>query len=760
MSRFYLWILAGVLMIIVVPGCGRDETDPGSRMEKAGTFFAKKNYHQAVDIYRQIVADDPGSIKAWSELARACIQLGDTQGAIDAYQRIIRLDPVHVEALLSLARFDILEGETKTAEERIARVLQSAPENTEALFLMADLYDKTNRIGLAEKTYEQILPISSDKTRALTGLAQIQARKGDLDSALKNLEKAVALAPGDIEARLMLFNYYCGQDDYQNAEKALLTAITENPSHQGLRILLGKYYYSRNRTEDAEESFLKAVELDPDEMTAYLVAGKFYSAISKPEAALKMFQKAARLQPRDLKVRTLLAEFYLEHNFLEDAGRTIADILDSHPAYFPARLLKIRMLIAGKDYDQAILLCESYLQANPAADSLLVLKGIAHVERGDLEQAEESLTRAVNVAPENINARFRLLDVYMKQNKIEQSQQLTRDIFGYLHKNFDVTVVLGDTELHKEKKQKGLDSLDSFSQFASFNPYGRFRTEHLKQLRADYDRLMSGFSRVLEKRPDLISIFEDIVLLHAARNEYGIALAKCDQQIERLEEDPCLAAKIHNIKGGLYLAQNNIDQAKVSFKQAIDSAPDFLKPYYGLAKIYIINKDIDNAINQYKALLERDPRQPVPYLLLGVLHKMKADFPAAENYYRQALALDPAFVQAANNLAYLLTDQNRNLDEALTLALHAKALRLDDPYVLDTLGWVYYRQGLYDDAVRELSLAVSRLPDNSMANYHLGMAYYQKGCSGQAGRYLEKALQSGADFREADEARRILAEID
>ena len=760
MKWIFMLMMAGAMMLFICSGCGKgSDRSVVGRLEDARSAYAAQDYHRAAEIYKQILADQPDSVGALSGLAGTCIRLGDISGATGAYQRIIKIDPVNVEAGLGLARFDLLAGNLASAEERINGVLRDNPENTEALLLQADLYNRTSRFNRAIATYKRILPLVSDKTEVLTGLAQIQARSGDATAALKTLEKAVALSPAALEPRLLLFNYYYGQGDYQNAENVLKKAIAANPRNATLHIILGQYYFNRKQADAAEAAFLEAIRLEPDQVGAYLVAGKFYSALKKPADALKMFQKAGRLRPQDLKISTLLAEFYLDNKYLQQAGEAIENILNEHPGYFPGRLLEIKRLLAEKDYDQAILLCDTYLKSNPAADQLLVLKGMAYVEKGELEQAEQVLSEAVKMAPTNINAKFRLLDVYLKEAKVEQAHQLSRDIFSDLHQNFDVTLILGDTELHKEKTQKGLDSLDSLSRFASTNPFDRFRREHLENLRAEYARLMDGFNRILEKKPGLISIFENVILLHAARNEYDIALAKCDREIERLKDEPYLVARIQNIKGGLYLAQRKIEQAEQAYKQAILQAPDFLKPYYGLAKVYIINKDIENAIAQYEALVGKDSRQPVPYLLLGVLHKMKMDLPAAEAYYRKALMIEPDFVQAANNLAYLLAERNEKLDEALSLALHAKQLKQDDPYILDTLGWVYYQKGLYEDAVRELTLSVARLPDSATVNYHLGMAYYKKGDSLQAGSCLEKTLQLDSGFGDADQIREILGKL-
>ena len=88
-----------------------------------------------------------------------------------------------------------------------------------------------------------------------------------------------------------------------------------------------------------------------------------------------------------------------------------------------------------------------------------------------------------------------------------------------------------------------------------------------------------------------------------------------------------------------------------------------------------------------------------------------------------------------NYLGYSWVDMNMNLDEALDLIRKAVDLRPSDGYIVDSLGWAYYRLGKFDDAVRELERAVSLKPDDPVLNDHLGDAYWR------AGRRLEATFQ-------------------
>jgi tetratricopeptide (TPR) repeat protein len=78
---------------------------------------------------------------------------------------------------------------------------------------------------------------------------------------------------------------------------------------------------------------------------------------------------------------------------------------------------------------------------------------------------------------------------------------------------------------------------------------------------------------------------------------------------------------------------------------------------------------------------------------------------------------------------------------------------------MDTLGFVYYKKGLYDSAIGEFTDSLEKIPDNPVVHYHLGLAYYKKGEKGRAKTQLQKALSLDQEFDGADEARQILTEL-
>jgi Tfp pilus assembly protein PilF len=113
------------------------------------------------------------------------------------------------------------------------------------------------------------------------------------------------------------------------------------------------------------------------------------------------------------------------------------------------------------------------------------------------------------------------------------------------------------------------------------------------------------------------------------------------------------------------------------------------------------------------------------------------------------LAIDSSFVLAQINLARLYADHGGPLVEALQLAQKAKAAQPDDPNVNDTLGWVYYRQGIYASAVPLLEAAVAKNSQNAIFQFHLGLVYLAAGQPTQGHVSLQAALNLGLSPQDA-----------
>lgn len=144
------------------------------------------------------------------------------------------------------------------------------------------------------------------------------------------------------------------------------------------------------------------------------------------------------------------------------------------------------------------------------------------------------------------------------------------------------------------------------------------------------------------------------------------------------------------------------------------------------------------------------------YYTRGISHHKLDDWPAAEADFRAALALNPDQPQVLNFLGYSLVERGEKLDEALGMIETAAAARPDNGAIIDSLGWVMFQLGRYQDAVGHLELAASLEPVDPVINDHLGDVYWAVGRETEARFQWHRALSFDPDPKDAERIREKL----
>ena len=125
----------------------------------------------------------------------------------------------------------------------------------------------------------------------------------------------------------------------------------------------------------------------------------------------------------------------------------------------------------------------------------------------------------------------------------------------------------------------------------------------------------------------------------------------------------------------------------------------------------------------------------VIFYFRGICYERSKQWAKAEADLKKALELYPDQAHVLNYLGYSWIDQGINLDDGMRMIKRAVEQRADDGYIVDSLGWAYYRLGNNEEAVKQLERAVELKPEDPTINDHLGDAYWQ------VGRVLEARFQ-------------------
>lgn len=199
------------------------------------------------------------------------------------------------------------------------------------------------------------------------------------------------------------------------------------------------------------------------------------------------------------------------------------------------------------------------------------------------------------------------------------------------------------------------------------------------------------------------------------------------------------------------------DEAIQHLTKLLDDDKDDIRAYLSLGGVYAAKKDyrgaatvLDQAVDHLKNPTRGDWNI---FYQRGIAYERLKEWDKAEPSFKKALELFPDQPQVLNYLGYSWIDMDRNLDEGLKLIQKAVDQRPSDGYIVDSLGWAYYKLGRYDDAARELERAVNLMPGDPVLNDHLGDAYWR------AGRKLEATFQ-WAHARDLKPEPDVLAEVE
>jgi tetratricopeptide (TPR) repeat protein len=219
-------------------------------------------------------------------------------------------------------------------------------------------------------------------------------------------------------------------------------------------------------------------------------------------------------------------------------------------------------------------------------------------------------------------------------------------------------------------------------------------------------------------------------------------LKKPDLAIKAYERVPTSSSLSRNAEIQMAVdldALDRTDEAKQRLQRVISARPKDTEAIIELGNIQRARKDFASCADTYSKAIDTVPNPEksnwVMFYFRGICYERSHQWPAAETDMKKALELFPEQPLVLNYLGYSWVDQGVHLDQGMDMIRRAVEQRPDDGYIVDSLGWAYFRTGNYDEAVKNLERAVELKPEDPTINDHLGDAYWR------VGRLLEAHFQ-------------------
>ncbi|MEW6586574.1 MAG: tetratricopeptide repeat protein, partial [Nitrospirota bacterium] len=321
--------------------------------------------------------------------------------------------------------------------------------------------------------------------------------------------------------------------------------------------------------------------------------------------------------------------------------------------------------------------------------------------------------KAAELNPNNLRYKERLAQIYFREKQTDKAIEQYKEIITQSPVNIDVHVNLG--LLYFEDKQ--------------------------------FDRAVDEFRVVLEARPNNSSI----------RYYLAIALAEMDRNEEAIEElKGIIAQEPKNISAFLYLAflyskLNRDDDAIAIYEEILSFEKEKPEVYLYLAATHTHKKEYAKAEVVLKEGLTKFGGHDDLNFNLAVVFERTGRFDDMVRYLRNTIEINPNHADALNYLGYSYADRGVNLEEARELILKALDLKPDSGYIMDSLGWVYFKSGKREEALKVLLRAAEIVKNDPVVLEHVGDVYHSMGLREKAVEFWKKAIEFHAKGEDEDE---------
>jgi tetratricopeptide (TPR) repeat protein len=310
----------------------------------AGAHFANAEFDKAIEIWYEILAQEPENTEARAAITNCLIHKGQPEEALAVIKEALNRDPDNTSAKNLMAMCYINLNRLDDADGVSREIIAEDPQNAEAYFNLGVTADKRGDREQAFLSFRRSVDLRPDYDESRINLANEYIRRGDFRQAERHLEAALEINPASAGARYLLGRSYQGMRDYERAAETYRETLARSPHFNPARISLSVILVNDGRHEEARDELEMGLQYDSELHLIHTNLGIVERKMGNLKAAEEHFQEAIRLDAYFLAPRFDLTDLYLSKGEGKLAKEQLEAILRIDPANDRAR-----RLIAGLD---------------------------------------------------------------------------------------------------------------------------------------------------------------------------------------------------------------------------------------------------------------------------------------------------------------------------------------------------------------------------------------------------------------------------
>ena len=493
-----------------------------------------------------------------------------------------------------------------------------------------------------------------------------------------------------------------------------LEKATQQDNAAYLKKELANAYLKAKQYEKALNLLENVSSQKPDSFDTWLLIGGIYQAMDQMEKAIEAYEKALSIKSDKDNIYLLIAELYQKDNKWDKAKDIYYRLLElkpkSHVAYF--------------------------------------FLGQIEKKEGNIDKAMQHYKQVVEISPDTLQAWFEIARLYKDQKKKKKVIKTYQTILKKDANNIQAMIELGAFYFTCGNQKKARSTFLGMVNILKKYPH------FIKKIAAHF----------FDQEQNTIAIFALKALQDKLSESSGLHYYLGIHYEEENQDDAALKSYQHVLNPSEYyinavLRMAYLHQKKGQFEDAIHlleglliELPDDIELYLFLGSIYEEALQFDKAEQVFKEGLILDESNYKLLFRLGVVYDKWGKKEASMNQMKRVIELHPNNANALNYLGYTYADRGIHLDEAEILIRKALKHKPNDGYIIDSLGWVYFKRGMYDEAANYLKKALSLVPDDPIILEHVGDVFVKLNQLETAISYYQKALE----FQKKTESRQTL----
>jgi tetratricopeptide (TPR) repeat protein len=482
-------------------------------------------------------------------------------------------------------------------------------------------------------------------------------------------------------------------------------AVKKAPENVDYNFLLAQIYSMARIIDSASLYYEQVIKLDSSNFQAYYNLGKIYES-TKPRKALSIYDKLLERTGPEWNVLVKIADLNERMGNVDETIITVEELIKLDPSNLQLKKLLIESYIKTGRAEMALIYTNEAMELFPEDLELIEYKANALIQLGAWEEGAQEYLKIVNSDDVTFESKIGIATAFLSETTRDTTiLPLAKDVLTQIEKdssNWQTNLFLGEIAVQENNDSLALEYFRKAADGAEWNSQVWQRFAVLL-----YEAQMTD--EILEKLPAVANNFPDNFVLQ--------------------------------IVLGLSYSQEGLhDEAEPVLHKAVKLQPDDLNALnaYGFT-LNQLNRNSEAITYLEKALALSPDNIPIMGTL-GLIYDSMEEFDKSDALYEDALKIDSTNALILNNYAYSLAERGVNLQRALRMSLISNEEVPENSSYLDTLGWIYYKLGRYEEALEKIDEAMIFDDNNATLMDHLADVHYKLGNVEEAISLWQKAL--------------------